>query len=287
MQMDPIELVQEQFSVPRTAPVYDSARRGFIAIDEIREVIRYRELIYQLVRRDIVARYKRSVLGIAWTMLNPLGMMIVLTIVFSQIFKTVPGYPAYVLSGLIAWNFFSQTTMSIISSFVWGGDFFQRIYLPRSIFAISAIGTGLVNLFLSFVPLFAVMLVIGFPIQPAIILEPIPILLFAFFALGFGLLVSSIAVFFPDVVEMYQIVLMAWSYLSAIFYPLDILPKAMLPLMQFNPMLPMINLFRMPIYQGKIPGALDFLPALVITLVTFSCGWWLFAKKSDEFAYRA
>ncbi len=287
MQIDQIEQGQEPNFVPRTLPVYDSARRGFIVLDEMLEVIRYRELIYQLVRRDIVARYKRSVLGIAWTMLNPLGMMIVLSIVFSQIFKTVPGYPAYVLSGIIAWNFFSQTTSAIISSFVWGGEFFQRIYLPRSVFAFSAIGTGLVNVLISFVPLVVVMIVIGAPIRPAFIFEPIPIILMACFSLGFGLLISSIAVYFPDVAEMYQIVLMAWSYLSAIFYPLDILPKQMMPLLRFNPILPLIKLFRLPIYDGKIPGIADLLPALLISLVTICVGWWIFARKSDEFAYRA
>lgn len=281
-----IEIGQERFPVPLKSPDYDSARRGFLMLDEIKEVLHYREMIYQLVRRDVVARYKRSVMGIAWTMLNPLGMMIVLTIVFSQVFKTVPGFPAYILSGIIAWTFFSQTTTAIINVFVWGGDFFQRIYLPRSTFAIAAIGTGLVNLLLSFVPLIIVMLVIGFPIMPSIILQPIPIFLFACFSLGFGLLITSVAVFFPDVVEMYQIILMAWSYLSAIFYPIDILPAEVRAYMWLNPIMPLINLFRLPIYEGRIPTLADLLPAIIIAVVALVLGWWVFAKKSDEFSYR-
>ncbi len=287
MLSNPIENVQDTYSLPRTAPVYDSSHQGFIVLEELREVIRYRELIYQLVRRDITARYKRSVLGITWTMLNPLGMMIILTIVFSQIFKMVPNYPAYVLSGIIAWNFFSQTTTAIITSFVWGGDFFQRIYLPRSTFAISAVGTGLVNVLLSFIPLVIVMLVIGSPIRPAVIFQPIPIILFACFSLGLGLLISSVAIYFPDVAEMYQIILMAWSYLSAVFYPLDILPDQMQVIIKFNPMLPLIQLFRLPIYDGKVPTIADMLPAFAISLITLLIGWWIFARKSDEFAYRS
>src|SRR5512142_1739917 len=103
--------------------IYDSLKRGPLALEELRGVLRYRDLIFQLVRRDITARYKRSVLGIAWTMLNPLGMMVVLSVVFSQVFRTtMEGYSAYVLSGLIAWNFFSQTSSSAINALVWGGD---------------------------------------------------------------------------------------------------------------------------------------------------------------------
>src|SRR5512136_2399810 len=91
-------------------PVYDSAAQISPALEEFREIHRYRYLIGQLIRRDILSRYKRSVLGVAWTMLNPLGTMIVLSIVFSQLFKSVESYPAYLLSGLIAWNFFAQAT---------------------------------------------------------------------------------------------------------------------------------------------------------------------------------
>jgi ABC-type polysaccharide/polyol phosphate export permease len=267
-------------------PFYDSERSGSNELEELREVLRYRDLIYQLVRRDIVARYKRSILGVAWTMLNPLAMMIVLTLVFSQLFKTVEGYPAYILSGLVAWTFLSQTTTAAINSLVWGGDFFQKIYVPRSIFAISAIGTGMVNLSLSMIPLLAVMLIVRVPIRPTIIFAPIPIILLACFALGAGLLISSLAVYFPDVVEMYQIVLMIWFYLTPILYPLDILPDQIRTLIQFNPLLPIINLFRLPIYDGRIPTPGDLLPAVLVSLITLGLGWLIFTRKSDEFVYR-
>lgn len=286
MQNDLIQDIEEEPSEPRDGPVYDSDRRGFIALEEFREVIRYRDLLFQLTRRDLVARYKRSVLGVAWTMLNPLAMMIVLTLVFSQLFKTVEGYPAYILSGLIAWTFFSQTTTAAINSLVWGGDFFQRIYVPRSIFAISAIGTGMVNLLLSLVPLFGVMLIVRVPIQPTVIFTPLAILFLALFSLGVGLLVSSLALYFPDVVEMYQIVLLIWFYLTPILYPIDILPDQIRALIQFNPIMPLIQMFRLPIYDGQIPSSTDFLLAFVISFATISLGWWIFTRKSDDFVYR-
>jgi ABC-2 type transport system permease protein len=250
------------------------------------EVYRYRNLILQLVRRDIVARYKRSVLGIAWTMLNPLGMTIVMAIVYSQLFHSVKGYAAYVLSGLIAWNFFAQTTSAAISSLVWGGDFFRRIYVPRATFALSAIGTGLVNLVLSLVPLLGVMLVVGIPIQATLLLAPIPILFLACFALGIGLIISSIAIYFPDIVEMYQIILTAWMFLTPIIYPIDILPAYIKTFMKYNPMYWLVNLFRVPIYDGRLPAIAEIIPALLFAIAILLIGWWIFTRRSDEFAYR-
>src|SRR5512136_1540816 len=138
-------------------PYYDSAVHKIPAVEEIREIIRYKYLLLQLTRRDILARYKRSFLGVAWTMLNPIGMMIVLSIVFSHLFSGVKSYPAYILSGLIAWTFFSQSTNAAMSGLVWGGSLIQRIYIPRTAFGISAIGTALVNILLSLVPLALVM----------------------------------------------------------------------------------------------------------------------------------
>jgi ABC-type polysaccharide/polyol phosphate export permease len=281
-----VEEIRTHYSDPQNLPVYDSARRGIIPLVEFREVLRYRSLIYHLVRRDVVARYKRSFLGVIWTMLNPLGMMIVLSIVFSQMFRQVESYPAYVLSGIVAWTFFSQTTSAAISSLVWGGDFFQRIYLPRSTFAISAIGTGLVNLLLSLIPLFAIMLVTGRPIHLTVLFIPVPILLLACFSLGIGLLISSLAIYFPDVVEMYQIVLQAWFYFTPILYTPEALPEQFRSWLQYNPMAPLITLFRLPIYDGRLPTLAEFLPALLISLVSISVGWWIFTRKSDEFAYR-
>jgi len=141
-------------------PVYDSASYRVSAISELKELGKYRYLLGQLIRRDILTRYKRSVLGVAWTMLNPLGTMLILTFVFSNFFKSaVPHYPVYILSGLLVWNFFSQGTNAAISGLVWGGSLLKRIYIPSTVFGVSAIGTALVNLILSLVPLLLVMLI--------------------------------------------------------------------------------------------------------------------------------
>ena len=270
-----------------TVQVYDSARRHSAALEELQELVRYRNLVVQMVRRDILTRYKRSVLGVAWTMLTPLGTMLVMTIVFSQAFGDERGYPAYILSGLMAWIFFSQTTNAAILHLVWGGSLLKHIYIPRTVFAISATGTGLVNMVLSLVPLIIVMLIIGLPIKLPVLLLPIPVLFMAMFSLGLGLLISTIAIYFADVAEMYQVVLTAWMYLTPIFYPERILPEAYREwIVRFNPMYHLVKLFRAPIYDGRVPELSEILLAGSISLVTLLVGWLVFSRKADEFAYR-
>ncbi|KPL82926.1 hypothetical protein SE15_10380 [Thermanaerothrix daxensis] len=256
-------------------------------LEEFLQAWRYRDLILYLVRRDITTRYKRSVLGVAWTMLNPLGMMIILSIVFSHIFHVnVRGYPAYVLSGLVVWNFFAQVSTAIINSLVWGGDLFRRIYVPRSAFAFSSIGTGVVNLSLSLVPLLLVMATLGIWPKTTLIFVPVAMLFLSLFTMGVGLLISTVGMYFVDVVEMYAIVLMGWMYLTPVIYPMSALPSNIQFWLLFNPMVHIVNVFRMLVFDGIHPSLGTWLAAGLSSLGTFLVGWLIFTAKVDEFAYR-
>lgn len=267
--------------------VYDSGLKRSKAIEEAVEAYRYRHLIFQLVRRDVLTRYKRSILGVAWTMLNPLGMMLVLTIAFSQLFGGTRAYPAYVLTGLVAWNFFSQTTMASMNQMVWGGGLLGKIYIPRTVFVLSSIGTGLVNLLLSILPLIVVLLITGTPIRLTMLFLPVSILSLMAFSLGVGLLLSTWAIYFYDVTEMYQIVLTAWMYLTPIIYPEEIVPEPVRTwLFTLNPMYHLVNIFRAPIYEGALPDVRQIVAALGLSILVLAAGWILFTRKSDEFAYR-
>jgi ABC-type polysaccharide/polyol phosphate export permease len=270
----------------QSTPIYDSAQLIPHALQELKEAINYRHLLFQLVRRDILTRYRRSFLGVAWTMLSPLGIMLVLSFVFSHLFGQTRAYPAYILSGLMAWNFFSQSTMSSMSSLVWGGGLLQRIYIPRASFGISAIGSGAVNLILSFIPLVVVMAITGTPIRITAAFLPVSLLLLACFTLGLGLLISAVAVFFPDVVEMYQIILTAWMYLTPIIYPETIIPAKYQLILHLNPMYYLIKLWRLPLYDGRWPAWSEVWPAALIAFGMLVVGWFVFTLKSDEFAYR-
>lgn len=269
-------------------PFYDSAQQKNVWLTELIETLKYKDLILHLVRRDVTSRYKRSILGVAWTMINPLGMMVILTIIFSQVFNSVDGYASYILSGLLMWNFFSQSTVAGIQSIVWGGDLFRRIYVPRSLFAISAIGTGIVNFLISLIPYLIVTMIDGYypTIHFPFIL--IPLVLLSFFSLGLALIIASLGVRFPDIVEVYNnIGLTAWMYLTPIIYPLDVLPDWLLSLMKFNPMFHFIKLFRDALYFGEpfYPQLLAICTALAFG--TFLLGWVIFSRMTDEIAYHS
>ena len=266
--------------------IYDSAARPPAAIEEIKSLFLYKDLIIQLIRRDLVSRYKRSVLGVAWTMLNPLGTMLVMTIVFSRVFNRVESYPAYVLSGLLIWNFFSQTTRHCMDSTLWGSNLFGKIYLPRTAFIISSIGTGLVNLVLSMLPLTFILLITGVAIRPTALLFPLAVIPPALFSLGVGLLLSTYSVYFPDIAEIYSIFLTAWMYFSPVVVPEDVLAGiANRWILKLNPLYYFIKIFRITIYDNR-----PLSPRLLVGAVLVSCGiaiigWLVFTKESDKFAY--
>ncbi len=267
--------------------IYDSSRRPHPLIDEFLSLWKYRELVYQFTARTITARYKRSVIGVAWTMLNPLATMIILTLVFSQIFRfRVEYYPVYVLSGLMAWNFFSHTTSASMGEMIWSGGLLNRIYVPKSVFAVSAIGTGLVNLGLSFIPLVLIAVVIGVKITPAILVMPFSVILLSIFALGVGLFLATAAVFFADMIPVYEVLLTIWMYATPIIYPLEILPADLLWLFRLNPLLYLVQIFRDPLYLGVVPEWRVWAIAAGFSLTAFLIGGLIFTSKTNEYAYR-
>lgn len=268
------------------APIYDSSQRRARVLEELTALFQFRDLLAQLVARNIKTRYKRSVLGVAWTMLNPLLTMAVLAIVFSNLFRlTLPFFPVYVLSGLVVWSFFSQTTTSIMHELIWGGSLIHRIYVPKTVFAGSALGTGLVNIAIALVPLALIMIVSGAPLSPALLFLPVPLALLALYTLGVGLLLSILAIRFGDVVDMYQILLMAWMYLTPIMYPPEIIPDHLQWVLAVNPVYYMLQAFRAPILHGTLPDASLLGACVAIALVFGSVGLWVFASNADDIAY--
>lgn len=256
-------------------------------IEEFRELVRYRDLLRQLIARNLKTRYKRSALGMVWTMLHPLMMMVVLTLAFSSIFRfSVPNFAVYVLSGLLLWNFFSQTTNSAMSELLWGGTLMHRIYVPRVMFAATAIGTGLVNLLLSLPALLVIMLISGVTPRASLIFLPVSIALICLFTLGVGLILSTMVIYFADVYEMFQILLMSWFYLQPIIYPIEIIPASRQWLFKLNPMYYFLSVFRAPIYEGRLAPAGDIAIAVIVSVLTFGVGWWLFTRQAEELAYR-
>lgn len=268
--------------------VYDSTRPRLPIIEDARELASYHDLLSSLVRRDLTVRYKRSSLGFLWTMLNPLLTMLVMAVVFSTAFRfPLEHYAVYLLSGLLLWNFFSQSTTIAIDSLVWGGGLIHKIYVPKAAFVISPILVGLVNLLLALIPLALIMLLSGASFSWALLFLPIAILLALLFALGVGLFMSALAVFFTDIVDIYRVVLTILTYLTPIFYPEAVVPARYTSLYHLNPMYYFVQVFRIPVYQSELPDLHLVIRAAFLAVAALILGWWFFTRKADEFAYRS
>jgi ABC-type polysaccharide/polyol phosphate export permease len=220
-----------------------------------------------------------------WTLLNPLLTMIVLSLVFSRL-SNLANYPIYILSGLVAWNFFSGTTREAMGDMVWSGNLLNRIYVPKSVFVVSAAGTGLINLGLALIPLLFIALVLGVPLRPSLVALPPAVLVLAVFALGVGMIISTAAVYFADMLPVYDVVLQIWFYASPVLFTFAMLPQRWSWLFRLNPLYYMITLFRTPIMEGVIPGWTTWAVAAAFALAAFVVGGLLFTSKSNDYAYR-
>jgi ABC-type polysaccharide/polyol phosphate export permease len=271
----------------QTDQTYDSDRRRSPFIEEFLTLIHYRELVRQLIARAVKTRYKRSALGVAWTMINPLLTMAVLTLVFSGIFRFPTNtYALHVLSGLILWNFFAQSTTSAMGELMWSGGLVGRIYLPKSAFAVGAIGTGLVNLLLALVPYIIIAFILGSPIHASILYLPIVVLLASMFTLGMALAVSTAVVSFQDVLPSFEILLTAWFYLTPVIYPFEILPASIQRVVQLNPMHLYVESFRSILLHGELPRLEVIGLTTLLSLGVLLTGWWIFTRRVRDYAYR-
>ena len=221
-------------------------------------------------------------------MLNPLLMMLILTFVFSNVFRfEITHYAVYMLSAQIVWIFFSQTTTAAMHQMAWGGPLLTKIYVPKAVFPLAALGTGLVNFALALVPLALIIIVTGVPITPAMLMLPIPMVFAACLALGVGLILSTISMWFHDVIDMWQILLTALYFFTPIMYPRSILPEGYVFLLNLNPVYHIVELFRLPIYIGWPAGPYTLLAAAVSSFVALVVGWLVFTSRARSMANQA
>lgn len=251
-----------------------------------REVGAFVDLVVELVRRELKVRYRRSAFGFLWTMLQPLMMMLVLHIAFSTIFRfDVKNYPVYVLSGVLFWNFFQQSIVSSMNSLRGNAGLIEKVPVPIVVFPLAVVLSGVVNLLLALVPLAGLLFVTGHGVTTALFFVPVAILLAALFTLGAGLLLAPLAVFFYDVIEMVGVALAALFYLTPIVYPMAILPDRWRWVVRFNPVRSILEVFRDPIFFGKIPPLSHISVALLVAVVALGAGWLAFRWGRDRIAF--
>ena len=251
---------------------------------EWRDIRAHAALLFELVHRDLTVRYKRSVLGFLWTMLHPLLLMLIFVVVFSTMFRArAPHYETYFLSAYVAWNFFAQTTVNAMASVAWNGALLKRVRVPPSIFTLSIAISGLVNLGLSLVVLFSIMLIVGAPLHATLWFLPISLLIVGIFTFGASLALTAISTFFGDVREMVQAGMPALLYLTPIIYPISIVPDRFRWLVRLNPLVYIVEIVRDPIYYGILPSRATFELAMVIAFGSLAIGWMIFRHMAPRF----
>ena len=243
-----------------------------------------RFILASLVGKDFKRKYRRSVLGVVWSVLNPFLMMLVLTAVFSVAFKfDVENFALYLILGQVVFNFMANSTNGALVSIIDSSGLIKKVRVNKMVFPLEKVVFELVNLGLSLIPVLAVMA--WFRIMPTLNILFLPLLLIylILFCSGLALAVSALAVFFRDVVHLWTVLITAWTYATPLFYPIEALPAWFQPLMQFNPMYHFVTYFRMIVMWGETPGLRMNLVCLVMALVTFIAGALVFSKTQKKF----
>lgn len=245
---------------------------------------KYRFLIKQLVMRDFKTKYKRSVLGVLWSFLNPLLTMTIQYIVFSTLFRSdIPNFIIYLLSGIICYNFFAETAGLCLSSIVSNASLIHKVYLPKYIYPFSRALSSSINLLLSLLPLLLMMLLTRTPITPAILLLPFALIMLFLFSYGVGLLLATLMVFFRDTQFLWGVLSMLWMYLTPIFYPETIIPQGFLTLYKLNPMYHVLRFVRTILMAGQSPAPRAYLYCFLLCIAPLLLGLWIFRRKQDRF----
>jgi lipopolysaccharide transport system permease protein len=269
--------------------------REHASLNHLQELFRHRELIYNLVVRDLKGRYKGSAMGFLWTLLNPLGMMVVFTIVFTIMMPNnqLPHYPLFLLAGLLPWNFFSSGTMIGTNSVVANSALVKKVYFPLEVLPASSVLASLVNFLLALVVLFGVLLLFRTPITAWILMLPLVILIQTCFTLGVAMFLSTLNVFYRDTLIVLDVVMQAWFFLTPIFYPIEILPRSYqvmgitLDIRRLvyilNPMASIVAAYRDLLYWGAHTD-LAFLSRTAATaLLVLIIGYWFSVRYSGQF----
>lgn len=250
---------------------------------------KYSFLMKQLVSRDFKVKYKRSVLGVAWSLLYPVLTMCVMAIVFSNVFKfTTPGvnYLAYLMTGLTFFNYFSEASNLSMSSVVANFSLINKVYMPKYIFPLTKCLFVGINFLLTLIPLYAVILLTGTGLNWYHLLLPYSFVCLFLFTLGMGFLLSTISVFMRDMFYIYGIVLTLWTYLTPIMYDINIITNPVLSfLMKCNPMYQFISFARMIILYHSCPTAQQFLISGGMALLVLALGTAVFKRHQDNFIY--
>lgn len=254
---------------------------------EILALGQYKDLFKQLTLREIKGKYKQSVLGYAWVLLVPLLNLLVLSIVFSYFFRVPTGkypYAIFLFVALVPWTFLVNAIISATSSIVANNSLITKVYFPREIIPLSSIASKLVDLFLVCIILVVFLVAYRIPLHLTLLYVPLIFLIQLLLVIGISLILSAINVFYRDVENMLGVIITMWMYLTPVFYPPELIPQQVRFLFGLNPMVGIINAYRNTVLFGVAPAWASFSFSIVISVIFFAAGVYMFKKLSKSFA---
>lgn len=253
-------------------------------MDYFKNLYKYRWLMQQLVGRDLKVKYKRSVLGYLWSLLNPLLMMTVMSIVFSYIFRfNIENFPVYLICGQVLFTFFNESTSMAMSSIIGGAGLIKKVYIPKYILPLSKVISSFINLLYSLIAVVIILFFFKIKLSWTIILFPIPLIYLLVFSIGMGLILSVAATYFRDVIYLYGILMQAWTYLTPLFYPIEALAKPVQKIVMMNPLYYIITYFRSVVIYGDVPSLEINIICITYALVALIAGIFIFRKHQKNF----
>lgn len=249
---------------------------------------KYKFLMSQLVIRDFKVKYKRSVLGILWSLLYPVLTMAVMALVFTNVFKfSTPGvnYLVYLMSGLVLFNYFSEASNLAMSSVVANFSLINKVYMPKYIFPLTKCLFVGINFLLTLIPLYAIIFLTGTGVNIYHLLLPYVFVCLFLFTVGMGFILSTISVFMRDMFYIYGVIITLWTYLTPIMYDVSIIPQKFQIFMKLNPMYWFLDFARQIILYNQCPGLHNFIYCAIFGVGFLLLGIWIFRKNQDKFIY--
>lgn len=255
-------------------------------MESLKSLYEYRQMIFSLVHKELRGKYKASVLGFAWTFVNPLLQLAVYTLVFSTILRAdIKDYYIFLFVALVPWMFFNSSIVGGSTSVVDSGDMVKKIYFPREVLPIAYVTSAFVNMILVFIAVFGVLIVSGYGVNlRALIYLPIIMIVEFILALGFAFIAAALDVYFRDLVYILSIVTMAWQYVTPVMYPAEWVPENLMFIWNLNPMTPIIMAYRDILYYKRIPQLHTLICATGVGIVFLVLGYVIFRKLQKGFA---
>jgi ABC-type polysaccharide/polyol phosphate export permease len=252
----------------------------------VREQVEYRELLGQIVKRDLALRYKQTLMGFGWAVFMPLVNTAVFSVIFTRVAPLDTGvpYPLYAFCGFLFWNFFASSLRFAVVSLTSNMTLVTKVYFPREILALSAVIVCLVDLLVASTVLVGLMIYFQVPITAAIAVTPLVMLCQLAFTTGIALAVAMLNLFYRDVKYLFEVVLTVWMFATSVVYPIERIGGRLAIVLQLNPMTPIIDGYRDVLLFGRLPSPALFGWAIVASLVTLAVAWWTFHAAEFRFA---